>query len=189
MSDANRFDETLKLAERAAEILREEGIETVVIGALALAAHNYPRATEDVDLAISTPPLTMRRLADRFRREGWLVDLREPDGDDPLGGVIDVRAAAADLVQVVNFDNAPASGFPRLVREALPRSIPLAASRLRVVDLPMLIAFKLYAGGTKSTLDIHALLERNDVDRAALAELCASLGLSNELERVLAMLR
>ena len=186
MTDA-RFDATLRTAERVAAILAEHQVASVVIGALALAVHNYPRATEDLDLAIAVAPAALESLATALRAEGFQVDVRMPDASDPLVGVIDVRAPDADLVQVVNFDNSPAGGFPRLVTDAMPGALPMGTAGLRVVDLPMLVAFKLYAGGTKSALDIMALLERNDVDLEALRSTCVALRLSGELERVLAL--
>lgn len=180
-------DRTLETAERVAEILEGAGAPTVVIGALALAAHHYPRATADLDLAVAIPPPELRRLAERLRVEGWEVTLREPDVDDPLGGMIDLRAPGAMLVQIVNFDNAPTGGFPRLVREAIPRALPIAGTSLRVVDLMMLVAFKLYAGGPKSALDILGLLDANEVDLAELRRHCDSLRLGRALARVLSL--
>lgn len=183
-----RFTATLELAERIRDILRAHHVDAVVIGAMALAVHNYPRETEDVDLAIAVPPTELSTLADAFRDEGWQVELRTPDASDPLGGVIDVQAPGADLVQLVNFDNSPAGGFPRLVREAVATSLPLSTTDLRVVDLANLIAFKLYAGGAKSKLDVLELLERNQpLDMRSLRERCRALGLGKELERVLAL--
>jgi hypothetical protein len=185
------FEATLRAAEQTLDVLRGHRIEAVVIGAMALAVHQYPRDTEDLDLAIAIGPAELPGLANELRGLGWEVELREPDPSDPLGGVIDIRAPGADLVQLVNFDNPPASGFPRLVREAVQSSIPLAPdSNLRVADLPALIAFKLYAGGAKSKLDILELLERNEpVDMEVLRNRCDSLGLGKALERLLKMAR
>lgn len=180
-------DATLRLADEVARVLHAEGVDAVVIGAIALAFHRYARATVDVDLAVAVPPATLATLAVRLRAAGFDVALREPDADDPLGGVLDVRHGATGLVQIVNFDNAPAGGFPRLVREALVHATPIDQTALRVVDLPSLVAFKLYAGGPKSALDVLALLERNDVDLEDLQARCDSLGLGRELESVLAL--
>lgn len=103
--------------------------------------------------------------------------------------MIDIRAPGADLVQLVNFDNAPAGGGPRLVREAVASSLPLTpAGTLRVVELPLLVAFKLYAGGAKSKLDVLELLDRNQpVDMDDLRRRCEALGLGRELDVVLAL--
>ena len=179
--------ETLRVAERIGEILRGRQVEGVVIGAMALAVHGYPRLTKDFDLAISVPPEELGKIAEELRREGWAVEVRMPDANDPLGGVIDVRAPGADLVQIVNFDNSPAGGFPRLVREACLTAVPLAPdSELKVTGLFTLVAFKLYAGGHKSDHDILELLDRNpSTDLDALRAFCQSLRLGTRLERVL----
>lgn len=182
-------ERTLEAAEKLAGMLGSEGVDAVVIGALALATHGYVRATTDLDLAIAVEPSSLGRLAASLSRAGWAVEYSAPDPQDPLGGVLNVRAPGAALIQVVNFDNSPASGFPRLVRDALPLATPLRpGSNLRVVDLFSLVAFKLYAGGPKSRLDILELLERNQpVDLAALRARCDVLRLRRELERVLAL--
>jgi hypothetical protein len=41
-------------------------------------------------------------VADGLREAGYEVEVREPDGRDPLGGMIDVLGPAG-LVQIVNF--------------------------------------------------------------------------------------
>lgn len=176
---------TLQLAEEVRDVLARLHLDAIVIGALALAVHNYPRETEDVDLAVAVPPPQLETIAEALRAKGWAVELRLPDACDPLRGVIDVRTGEADLVQIVNFDNSPAGGFPRLVREAVRSAAPMESSSLRVADLESLIAFKLYAGGAKSKLDILELLARNPVDLASLRARCTSLGLTRQLERVL----
>ena len=189
MDEASHLQRTLEVASEVLSALRAQGADAAVIGALALAVHGYPRDTEDLDLAVATAPASLHQLAAVLRGRGYDVEVREPDVQDPRGGVVDVRAPGADLVQVVNFDNPPASGFPRLVRDALLTATPLVpGSELRVVDPYHLVAFKLYAGGAKSKLDILELLERNPaLDRARLEALCAGYGLTRQLERVLAL--
>ena len=179
--------ETLRVAERVGEILAGRHVDTVVVGAMALAVHGYPRLTKDFDLAIGIPPEQLEALAQAIRAEGWDVEVRTPDANDPLGGVIDIRAPGADLVQVVNFDNSPAGGFPRLVREACLSAVPLGPdSALKVANIFTLVALKLYAGGHKSANDILELLERNpSTDLDALRAFCQSLRLGKQLERVL----
>lgn len=185
-SDSDR-DPTLAAAERVLTVLASNGIDAVVIGAMALAFHHYARATEDLDLAVATEPRALSRVADELRALGWEAEFRTPDSEDPLGGVLDARAPGAELVQVVNFSNPPAGGFPRIVEEALSRALSLGGgTSLKVVDLPTLVLFKLYAGGPKSKLDILELLERNPaVDLTRLREKAEAFGLLRELEAVL----
>lgn len=112
----------------------------------------------------------MRALAAVLRGEGFVVDFHEPDGDDPLGGVIEVSGPFG-LVQVVSF----AGRFPEVIRDALAgddaRICP--GSELRLVPLAQLVALKLYAGGAGSKSDIVELLRRNpDTDLDAIRETC-----------------
>lgn len=167
MSDAG---ENLQAAERVASLLVENGVPAVVIGAVALAAHRYVRHTEDIDLGIDADLPKMRALAAVLREEGFVVDLHEPDGDDPLGGVIDVSGAFG-LVQVVSFGGR----FPAVIRDALAaddvRIRP--GSELRLVPIAQLVALKLYAGGSGSKSDIIELLRRNpEADLDSIRETC-----------------
>jgi hypothetical protein len=187
MPETPQLDPVLALGAAVVDAARARGVETIVIGAVALAAHGYSRATEDLDLAVAIDPARLKDLAEGLRIRAYAVELRAPDPQDPLGGVIDVQDASGAKVQVVNFDNPPGGGFPELVRAALPHASELTpGSQLKVVDPIHLVAFKLYAGGPKSKLDILELLQNQPgLDRARLREVCASLRLHRELEEVL----
>jgi len=142
----------------------------VVIGDVALAAHGYVRFTEDLDLGVNTDLGTLARVADALRTAGFEVELREPDGEDPLGGVVDARGPFG-LVQIVNYGGR----FPAVIDGGLAAAdtVIRPGSRPRIVPLPHLVALKLYAGGTKSRADIVEVLSRNpDVDMAKICELC-----------------
>jgi hypothetical protein len=79
------IDATLRAAERVATVLDDAGVPSLVIGALALAAHHHPRATSDLDLAIATHPKRLNDLAAALRAAGFDdVELRLPDANDPL---------------------------------------------------------------------------------------------------------
>lgn len=184
---AASIDATLRVARHVSEILGRHRAGAVVIGAMALAVHNYPRDTVDLDLATAIDPQQLDTIATELRALGFEVDVHRADADDPLGGVLDVRGEDAVLVQVVNFSNPPAGGFPRLVADALRKGSPLIPGEpLVVTDLVTLIAFKLYAGGSKSRLDILELLERNpELDLDDLRGRCRSYRLDRELESLL----
>ena len=144
-------DEVIRAAEEVAEILESRGVGAVVIGAVALAAHGYVRFTEDLDLGVNTDLGTLSRVAEALRTAGFEVQVREPDGEDPLGGVVDVRGPFG-LVQIVNYGGR----FPAVIDGGLAAAdtVIRPGSRLRIVPLPHLVALKLYAGGTKSRADI-----------------------------------
>ncbi|MCB1229840.1 MAG: nucleotidyl transferase AbiEii/AbiGii toxin family protein [Verrucomicrobiae bacterium] len=167
MSDA---ESNLQAAERVVALLAENGVSAVVIGAVAMAAYRYVRHTEDIDLGVNADLSKMRFLANALKNEGFDVEFREPDGEDPLGGVIDISSDFG-LVQVVNFaDRFPAAIDDSLAGESL---TVRPGSELRLAPLAQLIALKLYAGGLRSKADILELLRRNpDADIAAIRSTC-----------------
>lgn len=145
-----------------------------MIGATALAVHNFVRATADVDLATYTNVVPqLRDLAEVLRGMGLNADLRLPDEDDPLGGVlcvweqVDDEGEPLDAVELVNFRN-PYRADDSLALEAIRDAVELEpGSPLRCVRLPHLVALKLSAGSRRDLADVVDLLVRNpdaDVD-------------------------
>jgi len=176
-------DPILKAAEDVLEILNSQRIDAVVIGAVALAAYHYVRQTEDIDLGVNANPTQLLALARLLETKGYSVECRTPDGDDPLGGVIDVRGPFG-LLQIISFDGR----FPAVIEDALKVSklVVRKGSPLKIVPLPHLIALKLYAGGHKSKADIVELLIRNpDLDLESVKKLCLGYRLKG-LEKLIA---
>lgn len=160
----------LTAAERVVEILKRHQVEAVVIGAAALAAYHYIRHTRDLDLGVNADVRTLRDVVTSLRQAGFTAELREPDGADPLGGVIDVTGGFG-LLQIVSF----AGRFPAVIEDALRAATVVVrpGSPLKLVPLPQLIALKLYAGGLQSKVDILELLKRNpEADRDEIRAAC-----------------
>lgn len=173
MEDAHPI---LRAAEDILHRLQEHKIDAVVIGAVALAAHRYVRQTEDLDLGINADVRKLRELVPSLRQAGYAAELREPDAEDPLGGVIDIEGPFG-LIQVISY----AEKFPRVIEDALreARMTARPGSPLKLAPLPHLIALKLYAGGTKSKADILELLLRNpELDVESVRQLCHGYRLS-----------
>jgi hypothetical protein len=148
------------------------------------AVHGHVRATGDIDLASAIDPYTkLRALGEALAAEGLVVELRTPDDEDPLGGVLAVREDEdSSPVEVVNFLNPHRTGR-NPGREAIENAEPMAELDLRCVRLPELIALKLYAGTKRDELDVLALLEANpDADREAIRALCESYGLAERFD-------
>lgn len=188
MSDASR-DPLLHLAERVARIAAEMGIATALIGATALAAHNYVRGTADIDLAAAVDPFReLRRLQERLDAEGLHAELSLPDAEDGLGGVLRIRARPDDdeLVEVVNFLN-PMNLSKNPGSEAVRTATAVAPSTpLRCATLPLLIALKLYAGSRRDQADVIELVRRNpSADLSAIREVSARYGYGDVLEELL----
>lgn len=84
-------DGMFRAAEEVAGVLEPRGAGAVVIGAVTLSARGYVRFTEDLDLGENTDQGTLKRVAEAVRTAGFKVELREPDGQDPL-----IEEAAGD---------------------------------------------------------------------------------------------
>jgi hypothetical protein len=166
----------LHAAEAIADILKRHRIDAVVIGAVALAAYHYVRQTDDIDLGVNADLPTLRAVVESLLQAGFTAELREPDGDDPLGGVIDVTGPFG-LLQIISF----AGRFPAVIEDALKDAqlVVRAGSILRLAPIPQLIALKLYAGGHKAKADIVELLARNpNLDLGVVRAACARYRLS-----------
>lgn len=181
----NEDERTLSVATEISELLAAHGAACAVIGAVALAVRGYPRATEDLDLMTVTDfSKVIGAVAKTLEARGYEVDLSPEDADDPLGGVLTVNAPGAAPVQVVNYFN-PWKGWAPVGKLALDAAEPGVLGSLSVVDVPHLVALKLYAGGRKSALDVMELLARHPDAVGASREVCRSVRLEPELDAAL----
>jgi hypothetical protein len=134
------------IATRVAAILDPD--ECLLIGGLAVGAHGYVRATDDVDFVTR---LTLPVVKERFRAQGIAATIARGDaleGDPPcVKAVVDgVRVDVLARIVPLDWDHAK-----ELVFED-------RKSRLRVVDLEGLLRLKLRAGGPQDLMDTAALL-------------------------------
>jgi hypothetical protein len=176
------IDPRIALAVRVREALAARGVETALIGGAALAAHQYTRATQDIDLGAGCDLQALRDAAVELRAAGLRVEVREPGppGTDALDGTLNAFIDDECVVQVVNNKT-------RLGREAVATAIPMEGLPFRVVDLPHLIALKLKAGSFRDYADVQELLTRNpSADLDAIHALCVRFKVSKRFERVLA---
>lgn len=179
MSEA-RASKTLEVTRSVSAILTECNIRCMVIGAAALAVHGYARQSVDLDLAIHTNPFEGLRLAcQKLSQAGYAAELVTPDGEDPLGGVINVTGADFDPVQIINFNN-PLNphAVHKLVGEIL-AEVKAGSAGLAVIPLEALIVLKLYAGDLQSRTDVIQVLRANPgYDKAKVSQLCSIAGLT-----------
>jgi hypothetical protein len=135
-------------------ILEEERCGFALIGAMAMLAHDAPRATLDIDL------LTTETRALRF---GWrerlpadvTVDIRAGEHDDPLAGVITFERTGEPSIDLV-------IGRWKWQAAAIARAVPvrILGASIPVLAAADLVITKLDAGGHRDLLDVEFLLER-----------------------------
>ena len=120
--------------------------QCVVVGALAVAAHGYPRATDDVDLLTR---LDLRKAQKRLRARG--LDATMKRGDPGKGDFSCLQGS----LQGVRFDILPEL-VPLQWEHAL--HLRVSGTDLRIVDLDGLVRLKLRAGGPQDLMDAAHLL-------------------------------
>jgi hypothetical protein len=138
-----------RIAARLAQILGPD--RCVLVGALAVAVHGYPRATDDVDLLTR---LDLKEAQKLLRAQGVETVMKRGDvleGDfSCLQGTLDgVRFDILPELVALEWDAA--------------LSLSLGSTVLRIVDLDGLVRLKLRAGGPQDLMDAaHLLLQHPD---------------------------
>jgi hypothetical protein len=137
------------------EDLDRHGIDYMVIGAVALMAHGYPRFTEDIDLVLTRDGL------DAFHRE--LVGLGYLPAFE--GARKRLRAARGGVpVEVIVAGEFPGDGRPKPVSFPEPATASVEIDGVRVVTLERLVELKLASGMTapdrlKDLADVQELIK------------------------------
>lgn len=142
------------LTQLAAD-LKEHQIEYVVIGAIALLAHGYPRFTEDIDLVMTAEGL------DRFHSE--LIGL----GYTPAfpGARKRLRSTRdGSSIEVMTTGEYPGDGKPKPVSMPDPAASSIEVDGVKFVTLEALIELKLASGMTapdrlKDLADVQELVK------------------------------
>ena len=148
------------LAHVAAD-LQEHGIDYIVVGALALFAHGYPRLTEDIDLVFTTEGL------DRFHEE--LMGL----GYAPAfpGARKRLRSTKDGVrIYVIAAGEYPGDGRPKPVSFPDPSEVSIEIDGIRFATLEKLIELKLASGMTapdrlKDLADVQELIKIRHLSR------------------------
>ncbi|MBA3243465.1 MAG: nucleotidyl transferase AbiEii/AbiGii toxin family protein [Acidobacteria bacterium] len=145
---------------RLSEDLGRHGIDYMVIGAVALMAHGYPRFTEDIDLVMTAEGL------EAFHRE--LVGL----GYSPAfqGSRKKLRSTRDGVpIEVIVSGDYPGDGKPKPVSFPIPAEASIELDGVRVVTLENLLELKLASGMTapdrlKDLADVQELIKVRGLD-------------------------
>jgi hypothetical protein len=142
------------LAEIARD-LKEHGIDYMVIGAVALLAHGYPRFTEDIDLVLTPDGL------EAFHREligvGYLPAFP--------GAKKRLRSTREGVtVEVMTTGEYPGDGKPKPVSIPEPSTASTEIDGIKFVTLEKLVELKLASGMTaphrlKDLADVQELIK------------------------------
>jgi hypothetical protein len=132
--------------------LNDEGVSFLLVGAYALAAHGYPRATMDIDIWVMPSPANADAVLRALQRFGAPLDnlVKEDLLKEDTVFQIGVAPRRIDIIT-------GASGLR--FEEAFSRSIlaDIDDVAFRVLSLDDLIANKRAAGRAKDLVDVEAL--------------------------------
>ena len=128
------------LSQLAAD-LNEHGIDYMVIGAVALLAHGYPRFTEDIDLVLTPEGL------EAFHRQliGLGYAAAFPGARKRLRSTRDGVS-----IEVITAGEYPGDGLPKPVSFPNPVAASTEIDGVRMVTLEKLVELKLASGMTAS---------------------------------------
>lgn len=136
------------------DLLNAEHVEYVIVGAFALAAHGFPRATGDIDFFVRPSAQNATRVVRALQRFGApLSSAGVTEGDFAIAGsvyqigVVPRRIDVITEISGVTFDEATASC---LVREVDGRQVPF-------LGRDMLIRNKRATGRSKDLVDAEVL--------------------------------
>lgn len=164
-----------RLARDAADALTEAGIAFAVIGAAAMPAHGYARATLDLDLLVFDRRALRASVWQALEARGTPVEIRvADDDDDPVVGVVRIGRSGRRQCDVVMPRGHWHEGVIARARAEGP------VLRVDGVDLPVatltdLVAMKLDAGGPLDLRDVHELLNAHPQREAELRGLITDL--------------
>lgn len=144
---------------RVVAAFNSAGARHVLIGGFAVIAHQYVRATEDIDLLIPDDPDNDRRVVEALaalaaeRRDGAPVASGDLDDRDHLR-----VASAGGLVDLLR-EGAPPLDFESVDRDAIEATVD--GVNIRVCGLASLVAFKRLGGRSRDRLDLEELAARH----------------------------
>lgn len=136
------------------EILRREKVDYTVIGAFALTVLGVVRATTDVDALLFTKPGRLAKLEIPFKRAGFDTELRTPEADDPISGMLVLSDDFGNRVELLG-------GLRNMDPEIFSRTLEVKFRNetLRIVGREDFIAMKCYAGSPQDILDARSAYE------------------------------
>ena len=133
-------------------LLLEEQVEFVLVGAYAMAAHGYPRATGDIDLYINPSAENSQRVYNCLARFGAPMDELRPDEFSTPDVVFQIGIAPRRIDMITMIDGVT---FKEASEDAL--EVDIEGLRVPVLSKSNLIRNKESTGRPKDQIDAEML--------------------------------
>ena len=137
------------------QFLLEEKVEFILVGAYALGAHGYPRATGDIDIWVKADENNSKKTYNALARFGAALDQIQMD-DFAVEGVIfqiGVAPRRIDIITRIDGVTYPEANDDKIIVEVEGLLLP-------VLSLENLIKNKLATGREKDKLDAKYLMKK-----------------------------
>ena len=158
-------DEVHKTMRRLAKRLEKANIPYVVVGGMAVFAHQYRRTTKDVDFLMTQDGF------DEFLRL-FVPKHYAPIPKRPRRFIDEVNKVTVDFLVTGHF---PGSGKPGPISYPDPADVSQTIEKIQVVNLPNLVQLKLAARRYQDFADVVNLIRFNNLDETFLGNLHSSL--------------
>lgn len=138
------------------QFLLEEKVDFILVGAYALAAHGYPRATGDIDIWVKADENNSLKVYQALRKFGAPVQQIKTD-DFAIEGVIfqiGVAPRRIDIITQVTGVTYEEADKDKIIVE-------IEGLRIPIISLNNLIKNKNATGREKDRLDAQLLIKRN----------------------------
>lgn len=132
--------------------LSDENVKFILIGAYALAAHGYPRATMDIDIWVMPSPDNSDAVMRALRRFGAPVNSIAKE-DFQIDGTIFQIGVAPRRIDIITA--ASGLAFEETYRNSIP--INIDGIEVHIPSIEDLILNKKASGRTKDLADVEAL--------------------------------
>lgn len=134
------------------QALADEKVEFILVGAYALAAHGYPRATMDIDIWVMPSPDNAEAVLRAIRRFGApLHDLTKADLEKE--GTVFQIGVAPRRIDIITA----ASGLTFEQASSHTVTVEIEGIAVRIPSIADLICNKRASGRTKDMADVEAL--------------------------------
>jgi hypothetical protein len=134
------------------QILSDERVDFLLVGAYAMAAHGYPRATLDIDIWVMPSPRNAKAIITALSRFGAPLD-KVTEDDFTADGTIFQIGVAPRRIDIITS----ASGLTFDVAARAAQAVDIDGITVRIPSLNDLIKNKRASGRTKDIADAEAL--------------------------------
>lgn len=147
----------VRLLEKLALALEEQGISYMVIGGQAVLMYGEPRLTQDIDVTLGVGPDRLREILDLAKAQEWQVLVQEPEDFVRRTMVLPCSDPETRLRIDLMFSH---SEYERQALERV-RRVPIGNAQVRFASLEDLVIHKIIAGRPRDLEDVRGLLLKN----------------------------